>query len=148
MMAIPHGWLIKSTNNILKIGGHNMNQSEFWDDEEFDFFNTLSDNDKLLYIYDLFLGDFDAEYEMDGRLEYGNDTLEPGDSKKEKKYVSVSLSDGRIAITGPSLSVVSKISNLMMVNGMLFTDTTIDFEDESVILSYKVVGKTHPVSLN
>ena len=132
----------------LKIGGHNMNHNEFWDDDEFDFFNTLSDNDKLLYIYDLFLGDFDAEYDMDGRLEYGNDTPEPGDSKKEKKYVSVSLSGGRLSITGPTLSVVSKISNLMMVNGMMFTDTNIDFEDESVVLSYKIVGKTHPMSLN
>ena len=120
----------------LKIGGHNMNHNEFWDDDEFDFFNTLSDNDKLLYIYDLFLGDFDAEYEMDGRLEYGNDTLETGASKKEKKYVSISLTEGRLSITGPSLSVVSKISNLMMVNGMMFTDTNIDFEDESVVLSY------------
>jgi hypothetical protein len=132
----------------LKIGGHNMNHNEFWDDDEFDFFKTLSDNDKLLYIYDLFLGDFDDEYEMDGRLEYGNDTLEPGDSKKEKKYVSVSLSDGRLSISGPSLSVVSKISNLMMVNGMMFADTSIDFEKESVILSYRIVGKTHPMSLN
>tara|TARA_R110001583_G_scaffold163250_1_gene315386 strand:- start:475 stop:882 length:408 start_codon:yes stop_codon:yes gene_type:complete len=132
----------------LKIGGHNMNHNEFWDDDEFDFFNTLSDNDKLLYIYDLFLGDFDAEYEMDGRLEYGNDTLETGASKKEKKYVSISLTEGRLSITGPSLSVVSKISNLMMVNGMMFTDTNIDFEDESVVLSYKIVGKTHPMSLN
>jgi len=132
----------------LKIGGHNMNHNEFWDDDEFDFFKTLSDNDKLLYIYDLFLGDFDDEYEMDGRLEYGNDTLEPGDSKKEKKYVSVSLSEGRLSITGPSLSVVSKISNLMMVNGMMFADTSIDFEKESVILSYRIVGKTHPMSLN
>jgi len=85
---------------------------------------------------------------MDGRLEYGNDTLEPGDSKKEKKYVSVSLSEGRLSITGPSLSVVSKISNLMMVNGMMFADTSIDFEKESVILSYRIVGKTHPMSLN
>ena len=85
-MAIPHGWLIKSTNNILKIGGYNMNHSEFWDDDEFDFFNTLSDNDKLLYIYDLFLGDIDAEYEMDGRLEYGNDILESGDSKRNVIY--------------------------------------------------------------
>ena len=132
----------------LKIGGHNMNHNEFWDDDEFDFFKTLSDNDKLLYIYDLFLGDFDDEYEMDGRLEYGNDTLEPGDSKKEKKYVSVSWSEGRLSITGPSLSVVSKISNLMMVNGMMFADTSIDFEKESVILSYRIVGKTHPMSLN
>jgi len=125
-----------------------MNQSEFWDDEEFDFFNTLSDNDKLLYIYDLFLGDFDAEYEMDGRLEYDTDVPEPSASKKEKKYVSISLTDGRLSISGPSLKVVSKISNLMMVNGMMFTDTNIDFEDESVVLSYKIVGKTHPMSLN
>ena len=49
-----------------------MNHSEFWDNEEFDFFKTLSDSDKLLYIYDLFLGDFDTEYKMDGRLEYGD----------------------------------------------------------------------------
>ena len=125
-----------------------MNESEFWDDEEFDFFNTLSDNDKLLYIYDLFLGEFDAEYEMDGRLEYDADIPESSSSKKEKKYVSISLTDGRLSISGPSLKVVSKISNLMMVNGMMFTDTNVDFDDESVILSYKIVGKTHPMSLN
>ena len=125
-----------------------MSDNQFWDDEEFDFFNTLSDNDKLLYIYDLFLGDFDAEYKMDGRLEYGDGDFDFDSSKKEKKYVSVSLNGGRLSITGPSLSIVSKISNLMMVNGMMFADTSVDFEKESVILSYRIVGKTYPMSLN
>ena len=34
-----------------------MSNDEYWDDSEFGFFNTLEDEDKLLYLYDLMIGD-------------------------------------------------------------------------------------------
>ena len=31
---------------------------EYWDENEFNFFETLEDEDKLLYLYDLMIGEF------------------------------------------------------------------------------------------
>ena len=36
-----------------------------------------------------------------------------------------------------------------MVNGMIFTDSAIDIDDdENVIMSFTIVGKSFPLSLN
>ena len=35
-----------------------MAESTYWDKAEFNFFETLEDDDKLLYLYDLMIGDF------------------------------------------------------------------------------------------
>ena len=34
-----------------------MDWAGYWDESEFEFFNTLEDEDKLMYIYDLCLGE-------------------------------------------------------------------------------------------
>ena len=34
-----------------------MSESTYWDESEFDFFETLEDEDKLLYLYDLMIGE-------------------------------------------------------------------------------------------
>ena len=39
-----------------------MSNDEYWDESEFGFFETLEDEDKLLYLYDLMIGDFVHEY--------------------------------------------------------------------------------------
>lgn len=117
---------------------------DYWDNDEFKFFNTLSDNDKLLYIYDLMISEFTDDYEFDYKAEYDADV-----DNDNKKYVAVSLNNGRVKIVGPSLTVVSKISNLMMVNGMIFTDSDVDMDDDdNVILSFTIIGKSYPLSLN
>jgi hypothetical protein len=121
-----------------------MTNYDYWDNDEFKFFNTLSDNDKLLYIYDLMISEFTDDYEFDYKTEYNNDV-----ENDAKQFVAVSLNNGRVKIAGPSLEVVHKISNLMMVNGMIFTDSDIDIDDDdNVILSFAIVGKSHPLSLN
>ena len=35
-----------------------MSESTYWDESEFGFFQTLEDEDKLLYLYDLMVGEF------------------------------------------------------------------------------------------
>ena len=35
-----------------------MVESTYWDEAEFNFFETLEDEDKLLYLYDLMIGEF------------------------------------------------------------------------------------------
>ncbi len=39
-----------------------MANSEYWDEGEFNFFSSLDDVDKLMYLYDLMVGDFVHEY--------------------------------------------------------------------------------------
>lgn len=40
-----------------------MANSDYWDEGEFNFFSSLEDVDKLLYLYDLMIGEFAYEYE-------------------------------------------------------------------------------------
>ena len=121
-----------------------MTNYDYWDNEEFEFFSTLSDDDKLLYIYDLMISEFTDEFELDYKAEYDSDV-----ENDDKLYVAISLDNGRVKIAGPSLEVVHKISNLMMVNGMIFTDSEVDMDDDDiVVLSFTIVGKSYPLSLN
>ena len=46
-----------------------MVREEYWDEIEYNFFKDLDDEDKLLYLYDLMIGDFKDEY-------YGEDEIE------------------------------------------------------------------------
>ena len=59
-----------------------MQSNEFWDESEYTFFCKLTDNDKLLYIYDLFIGEFLDDYM--GNIEYSEDDL----------LIEVELDDG------------------------------------------------------
>ena len=45
-----------------------MIESTYWDKSEFNFFETLEDDDKLLYLYDLMIGDFSHQIKLNNCL--------------------------------------------------------------------------------
>lgn len=132
-----------------------MSESTYWDKSEFGFFETLEDEDKLLYLYDLMIGEFaymeihnemeeqDAE-ELDleklrraaeffESLDDGdeNDDSDSWDYETDRKEVKVTFEDGEdcdmIKITGPTLDVLLKVASDLVMNGMVLMDKKITF---------------------
>jgi len=131
-----------------------MANSEYWDESEFNFFSTLEDVDKLLYIYDLMIGEFVYEYEGNGgSFEFD---FEPEDELEENRidvrmeFIRDEVSD-KIVLSGTTLSVLEKVATDLMLNGMLLMNRTVEFtkfEPWEVQLSYDLIGNASPISVN
>lgn len=125
-----------------------MATTEYWDESEFNFFNGLDDVDKLLYIYDLMIGEFVHEYN-------GEDVSLPifefefEEEEKIRQDVLVSFTtDGDIKFEGGDLDVLEKVARDMVTNGLLLTNRKVSFIHETVILTYTLIGEGLPISMN
>lgn len=131
-----------------------MFDAEYWDESEFNFFNILEDEDKLLYIYDLMVGEFVHEYNRDD--ESINDIFEiefdeePMDNIRQDVTLTFT-DDGKLKFTGSELSILLKVANDMVMNGLILSNQNIEFtkfEPWDVILTFDLIGEASPISLN
>lgn len=129
-----------------------MHDNEYWDEGEFNFFNTLEDVDKLLYVYDLMVGEFVHEYNgehIDNVFEIEFEE-EPMDEIRQDVTLQFT-SDGKIMFTGSELTVLMKVANDMMLNGLILSNQNVEFtkyEPWDVILTFDLIGEGYPISLN
>tara|TARA_Y100000389_G_C17136903_1_gene352987 strand:- start:54 stop:500 length:447 start_codon:yes stop_codon:yes gene_type:complete len=146
-------------------GDNIMQWAGLWDESEFNFFRTLEDEDKLMYIYDLCLGEFGEEYlsdqeeldlmnRMDDALksmgEEMKNHIEP-DESEIRSTISVVVDGDILTIEGPTLAMILKVASDMQMNGLLITDKDVEFtkyEPWNVIVNYKIIGSGAPFSLN
>jgi hypothetical protein len=126
-----------------------MSNDEYWDESEFGFFETLEDEDKLLYLYDLMIGDFVHEYVGNGiedvfEIDFEEEPLEP-----IHQNVTVSFDDtGNIVFAGSNVMLLRKVATDMIMNGLILQNSQLSFEDDAVKLTYELVGKSEAISLN
>lgn len=122
-----------------------MQSNEFWDESEYTFFCKLTDNDKLLYIYDLFIGEFLDDYM--GNIEYSEDDL----------LIEVELDDGdeNVSIKIDTVEVkaltddkANQIAMNIMLDGIIITNPIRNQIEDQIIQKYKLIGETNPISLN
>lgn len=132
-----------------------MAESTHWDKAEFNFFETLEDEDKLLYLYDLMIGEFsymeihneleeldrqekelgemfrqlgEAAAEMNDDEEEDSDIWDFESERSEVKIEFVKDVDADyINIEGPTLEVLLKVANDLQMNGMILMDKKIEF---------------------
>jgi hypothetical protein len=144
--------------------GVDMDWATYWDDSEFEFFSTLEDNDKLMYIYDLCIGEHldEIEFEKDNDMfnlmndalrSMGDEELESDSDEDDsiRNPVTVQISIDKIIITGPTLDVLLKVSADLQMNGMMLSDREITFtkfDPWNVILTYTLIGNGPAISLN
>ena len=123
-----------------------MDDNKYWDDAEYKFFNTLDDVDKLMYLYDLMLGDFQDDYaglDDDSELEF--EEFEPF----RQEVIAVVDKSGYLSITGASVELLTKVVTTMVMDGMILSDKKITFSDSGeVSLHYKIIGTVNPISVN
>lgn len=155
-----------------------MAESTYWDKAEYNFFETLEDEDKLLYLYDLMIGEFsymdihneledldrqekelgemfkalgEARAEMDDEDEESDIWDFETDRNEVKVEFQREVDSDYIKISGPTLEVLLKVANDLQMNGMILMDKKIDFtkyEPWDVIITYKIIGNGPPFSIN
>ena len=126
--------------------------TEYWDESEFNFFSSLEDEDKLLYVYDLMIGEFAYEYEGTDIFEFDieEDTREEMQMNVRMEFVREKDSD-KIVLTGDTLYVLEKVANDLMMNGMVLMNRVVEFtkyEPWEVTLTHDLIGNVNPISLN
>ena len=146
-------------------GDNIMDWAGLWDESEFNFFKTLEDEDKLMYIYDLCLGEFVDDFifeeeedeihnAMEEVLRSMGERLEDADDESDESFrneIKVLIDTNLLTIEGPTLDVILKVANDMQLNGLILMDrevTFTKFEPWNVILSYKIIGNGPPFSVN
>ena len=153
-----------------------MAESTYWDESEFNFFETLEDEDKLLYLYDLMIGEFsymEIHNEMEdldrqekelgemfrqlgeAAAEMDDEDEDIWDFETDRNEVKIEfvkdVKENLIRISGPTLEILLKVANDLMMNGMILMDKQIEFtkyEPWHVIVSYKLIGNVPPFSVN
>jgi len=127
-----------------------MSNDEYWDESEFGFFETLEDEDKLLYLYDLMIGDFVHEYVGNGiddvfEIDFEEEPVEP-----IHENVTVSFDDsGNIVFAGSNVMLLRKVATDMIMNGLILQNSQLSFEDDDTVkLTYELVGKLDAISPN
>jgi hypothetical protein len=126
-----------------------MDDNDYWDEVEYNFFNTLDDVDKLMYMYDLMLGDFQNDY-------YGIDDDSPwideivdDDTPIRQEVTALIDKSGYLSITGASVELLNKVVTTMVMDGMILSDKKLAMSDNGEIsLNYRVIGTTTPISVN
>ena len=133
-----------------------MAESTYWDKAEYNFFETLEDEDKLIYLYDLMIGEF-AYMEIHNEMEdldkqekdisemfkqlgeaaadFNDDDEEEDndiwDFETERSEVKIEflkeVDSNYISIIGPTLELLLKVANDLQMNGMILTDKEIEF---------------------
>ncbi len=134
-----------------------MAESTYWDKAEYNFFETLEDEDKLIYLYDLMIGEFsymEIHNEMEdldkqekdisemfkqlgeAAADFNDDDDEEEDSdiwdfETERSEVKIEflkeVDSNYISIIGPTLELLLKVANDLQMNGMILTDKEIEF---------------------
>ena len=143
-----------------------MDWAGLWDESEFNFFKTLEDEDKLMYIYDLCLGEFVDDFVFEENEDEMRDAMEQalrsmGESLEDvddgepdesfRNEIKVLVDTDLLTIEGPTLDVILKVANDMQLNGLILMDrevTFTKFEPWNVILTYKIIGNGPPFSVN
>jgi len=126
-----------------------MDDDNYWDNVEYNFFNTLDDTDKLMYLYDLMLGDFQYEYDgLDDDSDFEFDEFDD-DIPIRQEVTALIDKSGYLSITGASVELLNKVVTTMVMDGMILSDKKVSMSDNGeVSLNYKIIGSGIPISVN
>mgnify|MGYP003632977673 FL=1 len=127
-----------------------MDDNDYWDEVEYNFFNTLDDVDKLMYMYDLMLGDFQDDYNgIDDDSDFEFDEFVDDDTPIRQEVTALIDKSGYLSITGASVELLNKVVTTMVMDGMILSDKKLAMSDNGEIsLNYRVIGTTTPISVN
>jgi hypothetical protein len=126
-----------------------MANSEYWDKGEFNFFSSLDDVDKLMYLYDLMVGDFVHEY--NGETNVFDDSFEIEFEEEEESIrhqVIVSFDKDSVDLRGTDIELLDKVLGDMVMNGLLVSNKRVSLDGDGVLVRCNFVGETNPISLN
>lgn len=102
-------------------------EDESWDEAEYNFFSSLSDDDKLYYMYDVITETFGYE-EFDTRI----------------SSVEITITDSHFIIDCDEIEISKKFLASFVMDGMILQFQ----EQKGTALFYKIIGNTENMSVN
>lgn len=136
--------------------------NDYWDINEFNFFSTLDDVDKLLYIYDLMIGEFVYEYEgTSNPIEFDNSNINVESNRVDVQMEFTQNEEGilQVILSGAdgNIELLKSVGQTLVLNGMILTKATLvenpDWKSEMSVeaswnLRYDLIGNVNPISVN
>lgn len=128
---------------------------KWWDDIEYDFFKSLPSNDKLLYMYDLYCGDYDDD-------EYNDYDDVDSAIDKDKVFninelimefedipiILTSENKNEIHILSSNIESVRVISSKLAMNGIILEKNSEQILNSKCKVTYRIINITQPISIN
>lgn len=109
-----------------------------WDEAEYNFFMSLTDPDKLEYVFDFFnQEDFDFDEIAEFELESSGPTSESVD-------VEVVITESHLIIFCDKNQIIDRTINMFIMDGFLLSHQ----ETKGNSRTYKLLGQENPISLN
>jgi len=112
-----------------------------WNNDDFDFYQSLSNKDKLIYITDIYSGFFNNLGD-DEDIEY-NDF-----NSLEEDELSDLLPDKMLKIISPINGDIEPILMKLLFDGFILKKYDLVKVDQMHVHRYEVIGKITPSSLN
>jgi hypothetical protein len=127
-----------------------MEDNNFWDSDEYDFFDSLRDSEKLLYLYELMIGGYDYDNITDDDIDnFIDESLDDDNQNHFSKNKIIINGMDSLVLSGEELGMIQDVADMIMMNGVLLHSYDSNYMlDGSVTLSYKIIGKSHPICLN
>ena len=124
-----------------------------WDDSEYNFFMSLTDEDKLEYIFDDFNTDYIINFESDGFSDDELQIMHDLGLKEESVDFNVIITDTHLIIscdksktTNKSINMMDSVINDFIMDGMILMLQSFNKDDTKRV--YKLIGKCDAYSLN
>lgn len=109
-----------------------------WDEAEYNFFMSLTDPDKLEYVFDFFNQE---EFDFDEIAEF---ELESSGPTSESVDVEVVITESHLIIFCDKNQIIDRTINMFIMDGFLLSHQ----ETKGNSRTYKLVGQENPISLN
>jgi hypothetical protein len=104
-------------------------EDESWDEAEYNFFSSLSDDDKLYYMHDVMMG----EYNNFEDVEF-----------IDIPSVEITITDTHLIIMCDEVHISKKFLSSFRMDGMI-----LEFQEQKdTALFYRIVGNTENMSVN
>lgn len=132
-----------------------MIDDNFFDYEEYQFFKELSDSDKLIYIYDVFINELSDEFLDALEFKEYNRTEPPTETvskqySTELEHIEVKIysdTNGRLHIISTSFFVINMIISNMYMDGYILLNREQVITKDTISVSYKML-EGEPICLN
>jgi hypothetical protein len=104
-------------------------EDESWDEAEYNFFSSLSDEDKLYYVYDVMTEEYSTFEDIE---------------LFDIPQVEITITDTHLIISCNEIHISQKFLSSFRMDGMI-----LEFQEQKhTTLFYKIVGNTENMSVN
>jgi hypothetical protein len=129
-----------------------MIDDNFFDYDEYEFFNELSDNEKLFYIYDVFINELSDEILDAIEFKEYNSITPPSNNDMYELGQPIEVFirsdiDNKLHISSESIGVINTISNNLIIDGYILLNKSVKVDRGLTTVSYNMLEGL-PISLN